>query len=182
MSMNTDRTDEKKTLDKRTNHQARYTRLRRDGWWLKTWLCWRLDGWWRWDWRLFTGHVARFYTRGWGVRWYSWGLGTCGWIARGLRGRTCTQGWRIRGLLDRDMKKEFVRSDVGISWNDFSDIWYEHSLDDQNRQHTTKLGAPLLVGLLEGWLDGWLDELGVWLGRVVGSFDNDGFSLGYSNQ
>jgi len=40
----------------------------------------------------------------------------------------------------------------------------------------------LELGKDDGIKDGLLDELGVWLGRVVGSFDNDGFSLGYFNQ
>ena len=52
------------------------------------------------------------------------------------------------------------------------------TLDDQNKQLTVKLGAPLEVGLLEGWLDGWEVNEGDWEGGDDGWADKLGLIEG----
>lgn len=53
-----------------------------------------------------------------------------------------------------------------------------NTLDDQNKQLTVKLGAPLNVGLLEGWLDGWEVNEGDWEGGDDGWTDKLGLIEG----
>ena len=101
-------------------------------------------------------------------------------------------GWVVLGRLLLDGKFEGV--DVGSSQAfNFAlrrSSWSVHSVEGW----IEVLGLMLMLGWIDGCFtgielskeegikDGWLDELGVWLGRVVGSFDDDGVTLGYSNQ